>query len=640
MTYEFENKASGWFDAQEDAPIGGSSQTQNWSQKENKIEVEPLSKSAQSAGDQYGGRKMNYTVAINPDGVNLLQGENSSTLTVTDILSVQVHPDYICLRDGKMPTGEKVTVNASLDEKNIELCYASKDANGNLVAGSAVQGYGLEIKTYTDPQNSSRMLYKITLSDLPDGYAMLLSYTYELESNIDTVYPNWWSYGYWNGVVTNTASLEGTSYKSAEYRDKHEYSNAGAGGGVYRDHALTIKKVESGKYYNVLPGAEFKLQQYDGTQFVDVEGKTYTTNEKGQFTIEKSGAGYLTNTLYRLVEITPPNGYALPENPEEEAVYFYFEDDSDTTHILPENIPASAVDLNSESKLVYVENEPNLTSVTVEKKWQNSDGTKLDNPPVNEIKFNLVQLVSSTPPISSNSATVKGSIKSGHNGTGNAVYTFDGTTPYSEGTVMTLTITYPECNHLQYNDKLIPKIFWNGVEVTPATEKPGGDNGIVKWTYTCTLKAGQNTIGGYIANYDSSRHVIQEPQYTQPTAPEYQEKGVYGTYTLTAADNWRMVIGNLPRSNSNGTEYYSYKIVETTGGNGYTVTYNTESGVVGGYLVIVNTKTPEQEEPTYELPSTGSPGGTVPYTAGGAAIALAAVLCGYNSRRKRKRGEE
>ena len=101
-----------------------------------------------------------------------------------------------------------------------------------------------------------------------------------------------------------------------------------------------------------------------------------------------------------------------------------------------------------------------------------------------------------------------------------------------------------------------------------------------------------------------------------------------------------MVIGNLPRSNSNGTEYYSYKIVETTGGNGYTVTYNTESGVVGGYLVMVNTKTPEQEEPTYELPSTGSPGGTVPYTAGGAAIALAAVLCGYNSRRKRKRGEE
>lgn len=523
--YEFENKASGWFDAQNDAPIGKVSQTQNWSQKENKTEVEPLSKSAQSAGDQYGGRKMNYTVAINPDGVNLLQGENSSTLTVTDILSVQVHPDYICLKGGTKLTDAssvaKVTVNASLDEKNIELCYASKDANGNLVAGSAVQGYGLEIKTYTDPQNSSRMLYKITLSDLPDGYAMLLSYTYELESNIDTVYPNWWSYGYRNGVVTNTASLEGTSYKSAEYRDKYEYSNAGAGGGVYRDHALTIKKVESGKYYNVLPGAKFKLQQYDGTQFVDVEGKTYTTNEKGQFTIEKSGADYLTNTLYRLVEITPPNGYALPENPEEEAVYFYFKDTADTAHILPTDIPAKAVDLNSQSKQVYVENEPNLTSVTVEKQWRNSDDTTLDNPPVKSIDFKLVQLVSSTPPSSGSSATVK--------------------------------------------------------------------------------------------------------------------ESTYGTYTLTATNNWRMVIENLPRSNPERTEYYSYKIVETTSMDGYKVTYNTESGVVGGYLVMVNTK---QEEPTYELPSTGSPGGTVPYTAGGAAIALAAVLCGYNSRRKRKRGEE
>ena len=168
-----------------------------------------------------------------------------------------------------------------------------------------------------------------------------------------------------------------------------------------------------------------------------------------------------------------------------------------------------------------MQNEPNLTSVTVEKKWQNSDGTKLDNPPVNEIKFNLVQLVSSTPPISSSSATVKGAIKS--QGTGNAVYTFDGTTPYSEGTVMTLTITYPTAiNALQYNNMLIPKIFWNGAEVTSDTEKPDGDYGIVKWTYTCILKAGQNTIGGYIAGYDSSKHVIQEPQYTQPTAPVIQ----------------------------------------------------------------------------------------------------------------------
>lgn len=641
MTYEFENKASGWFDAQEDAPIGEVSQTQNWSQKENKTEVEPLSKSAQSAGDQYGGRKMNYTVAINPDGVNLLQGENSSTLTVTDILSVQVHPDYICLKDGTTlrdaSSVAKVTVNASLDEKNIELCYASKDANGNLVAGSAVQGYGLEIKTYTDPQNSSRMLYKITLSDLPDGYAMLLSYTYELESNIDTVYPNWRSYGYQKGVVTNTASLEGTFYKSAEYRDKYEYSNAGAGGGVYRDHALTIKKVESGKYYNVLPGAKFKLQQYDGTQFVDVEGKTYTTNEKGQFTIEKSGADYLTNTLYRLVEITPPNGYALPENPEEEAVYFYFKDDSDTTHILPTDIPAKAVDLNSESKQVYVENEPNLTSVTVEKKWNNSDGTPLASPP-DSIDFELVMYSSKEKPVSGKSATVIGQIV---NTEYNKVrMTFAGDTLYTEDTVMTLKVTYPQRGDIQHNGGIVPVIYWNNQTISPVkTEEPENESSIT-WVYECKLKAGENQIYGKLANNGDSHNI--EATYQSPTQPTNTAvKRIH--YTLSSSDKWRMTIPNLPRSDKDeagSTVYYSYKVEEINTSADYQVSYSTTNGVTSGLITMVNTKTPEQEEPVYELPSTGSPGGTVPYTAGGAAIALAAVLCGYNSRRKRKRGEE
>lgn len=639
--YEFENKASGWFDAQNDAPIGEVSQTQNWSQKENKTEVEPLSKSAQSAGDQYGGRKMNYTVAINPDGVNLLQGENSSTLTVTDILSVQVHPDYICLKDKTTLTGAsaaKVTVNASLDEKNIKLCYASKDANGNLVAGSAVQGYGLEIKTYTDPQNSSRMLYKITLSDLPDGYAMLLSYTYELESNIDTVYPNWWSYGYWKGVVTNTASLEGTSYKSAEYKDKHEYSNAGAGGGVYRDHALTIKKVESGKYYNVLPVAEFKLQQYDGTQFVDVKDKIYTTNEKGQFTIEKSGADYLTNTLYRLVEITPPNGYALPENPEEEAVYFYFKDDSDTTHILPTDIPAKAIDLNSESKQVYVENEPNLTSVTVEKKWNNSDGTPLASPP-DSIDFDLVMYSSKEKPVSGKSATVIGQIVNTAN---NKVrMTFAGDTLYTEDTVMTLKVTYPRRVDIQYNGGIVPVIYWNNQTISPVkTEEPENESSIT-WVYECKLKAGENQIYGKLANNGDSHNI--EATYQSPTQPTNTAvKRIH--YTLSSSDKWRMTIPNLPRSDKDeagSTVYYSYKVEEINTSADYQVSYSTTNGVTSGLITMVNTKKPDKpDEPVYELPSTGSPGGTVPYTAGGAAIALAAVLCGYNSRRKRKRGEE
>ena len=104
-----------------------------------------------------------------------------------------------------------------------------------------------------------------------------------------------------------------------------------------------------------------------------------------------------------------------------------------------------------------------------------------------------------------------------------------------------------------------------------------------------------------------------------------------------------MTIPDLLRSGEDkagNTVYYSYKVEETDTDSDYQVSYSTTNGVTSGLITMVNTKTPEQEAPTYELPSTGSPGGTVPYTAGGAAIALAAVLCGYNSRRKRKRGEE
>lgn len=640
-SYEYTNKASAWFDSNKDAPIGESTQTQNWSEKDNTPVIKPIGKDVQTGNN---GQTLNYTVTINPEGKKLLENSTEG-LKIKDKLSVQVHPDYVNLNNDGTGDVNRVTVSAELNEKSVKLYYAVKNSStGELEStGRLVEGCKMTLESYPDPEHPERMLYIIHLTDVPDDEPLILRYTYTLVSDIDVHYGSQWkSYGYWTDHgVQNTAELEGTSYEKTLKPTATEYAYSGTSGNVMSTYFLTLKKVAKGDYTTLLPGAVFQLQKYENDRFVDIAGQTYETDFAGTITIQQGKNDgdfqFDTNTLYCLVEKTPPEGYALSKTP----VYFYFRGDTDSGHNLPtiEEMD-QAVDLNSQSKQVYVENEPNLTSVTVEKKWQNSDGTKLDNPP-SSIDFELVQLVSSTPPISSSSATVKGSIKSGNQGTGNAVYTFDGTTPYSEGTVMTLTITYPSArNALQYNNKLIPKIFWNGEEVTPNTEKPDGDNGIVKWTYTCRLKAGLNTISGYIENYNSSMHVIQEPRYEQPAAPEYQENDVYGTYTLTAADNWRMEIGDLPRSNLEGTKYYSYKIVETTSMDGYTVTYNTESGVAGGYLVMVNTKTPEQEEPVYELPSTGSPGGTVPYTAGGAAIALAAVLCGYNSRRKRKRGEE
>ena len=328
----------------------------------------------------------------------------------------------------------------------------------------------------------------------------------------------------------------------------------------------------------------------------------------------------------------------MPENPEEEAVYFYFKDDSDTTHILPTDIPAKAIDLNSESKQVYVENEPNLTSVTVEKKWNNSDGTPLASPP-DSIDFDLVMYSSKEKPVSGKSATVIGQIV---NTEYNKVrMTFAGDTLYTEDTVMTLKVTYPQRGDIQHNGGIVPVIYWNNQTISPVkTEEPENESSIT-WVYECKLKAGENQIYGKLANNGDSHNI--EATYQSPTQPTNTEvKRIH--YKLSSSDNWRMTIPDLLRSGEDetgNTVYYSYKVEETDTDSDYQVSYSTTNGVTSGLITMVNTKKPDKpDEPVYELPSTGSPGGTVPYTAGGAAIALAAVLCGYNSRRKRKRGEE
>ena len=521
-SYVYTNTASAWFGSNKDALIGESTQTQNWSEKDNTPVIKPIGKDVQTGNN---GQTLNYTVEINPEGKKLLENSTEG-LKVRDTLSVQIHPDYVTLKDNAgQGTTDKVTVSAALDQKSVKLCYATRNAEtGKLEStGQEVQGYKMTLDSHVDTEHPERMLYLMEFTALPDDKPMLLTYTYDLVSDIDINYKNkWQKYGYLEqNCIKNKAELEKIGYRTTAEDTRLDFVHAGTSGSVVSTYNLTLKKVDKGDYTKLLPGAVFQLRKYENGTFSDVVDKTYTTDDSGTITIQQGKNDgdfkFDTNTLYCLVETTPPKGYALSQTP----VYFYFRDDTDSGHSLPtiEGMD-QVVDLNSQSKQVYVVNEPNLTSVTVEKKWQNSDGTKLETPP-DHIDFKLVQLVSSTPPSSGSSATVK--------------------------------------------------------------------------------------------------------------------ESTYDTYTLTAANNWRMVIGNLPRSNSDRTEYYSYKIVETTSMDGYKVTYNTESGVVGGYLVMVNTK---QEEPTYELPSTGSPGGTVPYTAGGAAIALAAVLCGYNSRRKRKRGEE
>ena len=640
-SYEYTNKASAWFESNKDAPFGGASQTQEWTKKESTSDVKPLGKNVRPTNN---GETLNYTVTINPEGKKLLENSTEG-LKIKDKLSVQVHPDYVNLNNNGAGDANLVTVSAELDEKNVKLYYAVKNSStGELEStGRQVEGCKMTLESYLDPEHPERMLYIIHLTDVPDDEPLILRYTYTLVSDIDVHYESQWErYGYWETHgVQNTVELEGTSYETKLEPTATDYAYSGTSGNVMSTYFLTLKKVAKGDYTTLLPGAVFQLQKYENGTFSDVGDKTYTTDDSGTITIQQGKAEsefkFDTNTLYRLVEKTPPNGYAISKD--ETPVYFYFKDDADRGHALPEIAEMDqAVDLNSQSKQFYVENEPNLTSVTVEKKWRNADGTPLDAPQ-ESIDFYLVKYSSKEKPVSGKSATVIGQIVNTAN---NKVrMTFAGDTLYTEDTVMTLKVTYPRRGEIQYNGGIVPVIYWNNQTISPVkTEEPENESGIT-WVYECKLKAGENQIYGKLANNGDSHNI--EATYQSPTQPTNTEvKRI--PYTLSSSDKWRMTIPDLPRSDKDeagSTVYYSYKVEEINTSADYQVSYSTTNGVTSGLITMVNTKKPDKpDEPVYELPSTGSPGGTVPYTAGGAAIALAAVLCGYNSRRKRKRGEE
>ena len=119
-----------------------------------------------------------------------------------------------------------------------------------------------------------------------------------------------------------------------------------------------------------------------------------------------------------------------------------------------------------------------------------------------------------------------------------------------------------------------------------------------------------------------------------PKDPSGSLKNTEQVIVLKAADGWKTTLLNLP-------EGYVYTVQEVSvPGFEPEILYdgdeNKSNVENNGSITITNT----YSGPSYELPATGAPGGTIPYTAGGAGLALAALMCGYALKRKREgRGE-
>ena len=321
-------------------------------------------------------KKINYSVVINPTGAKLLT--TSNTLTLKDTLSFN-------------PSNE---TSAELDLSSIHLYGVTLNTEGNLVADHTNE---ISRDRFTAIYDSPNRIMTVTV---PDELACVLEYTYQISYPSST-----------EVTVKNHANLTGLVEKWVDTHVVNYDSSA-----TVRFSKFDLNKVDSNDYLVTLPGATFQLAKWDTSTSTNAfkEVCKLTTDNSGQihFSLataeshDTSSAQLLCSTLYRIVEVERPTGYALSQSP----IYLLwgaqpnttaadaFEATTGTTYIYDASEYNKWLACNDvtylargESSAVYVPNTAN--SITVAKHWLDTDGkTELALDKVNSTYTATVEL--------------------------------------------------------------------------------------------------------------------------------------------------------------------------------------------------------------------------------------------------------
>ena len=353
-TYSFQNHAEATSDQ---GSMGSVDQTQQWTEDASGDESKVVDKTGVWDNDS---RRVKYSICLNPDGKDLVNG--ADTLTLTDVMKYYTKM-YVHLPNN-WNDGKTLDLNAWLVPGSVKLYRAEKQEDGVVLKGDEIKNWTWTVQTSVgDPdwQGAFTIANTLTGSGLPDGTPMILEYDYQFQADVPKGY-----IGDYALTVSNSAQLDGTAYEDNEYQNDVMWKEQTHTGQVSTEKRCTLYKVSKGDYGTTLAGAVFQLQKYDGTGYVNT-GISYTTDTDGKIIIqwqkEDADLSYEKNVLYRLVETNAPKDYLLPENPEENAVYFYFSEDGNTANTLPKELPKQAFDLTKTSQIIYIENEKNETPV-------------------------------------------------------------------------------------------------------------------------------------------------------------------------------------------------------------------------------------------------------------------------------------
>ena len=332
-----------------------------------------------------------YYVTINPGAKDLLP--DGGNLQLEDTLT--------------LPNG----VSATLRPETIKLyTYNAENADGHYLGEDISDNPVFRVDQTEGEENS----YIFTV---PDQTACVVVYAYEIDRG---------TYAGDNIEVSNAAMLMGSAVISAG--DEIQLDNQGSSSEANKA-TLTIYKIGDNDYANLLNDVQFDLYRYelqeDGTTYdweqtditaegeIGEGGQHFITGGDGpegaiilNFLEEEDGGGSYYNTIYKLVEYSTIEGYALDPTPR----YYVWGKDgmsADQTAAEMDDVLGKAGVLWEKVTFIpyggsmtdTISNEPTTTEITVTKTWQGAEGTPLEEDLPDSVEVTLYQQTAEGEPV-------------------------------------------------------------------------------------------------------------------------------------------------------------------------------------------------------------------------------------------------
>ncbi|SDQ31360.1 LPXTG-motif cell wall anchor domain-containing protein [Streptococcus equinus] len=299
-------------------------------------DVKPIAKSGEWDNAK---RQLSYSLSINPQADDLVEG--SDTITLTDVMHNWSN-----------------VVSEYLIQDSVKLYYT----DGTEVPTSE---WAWKISSTDDGWGNH---YHTLVVTMKDSKAYILDYSYQLTK------PNEDAAAYY--YPHNTAMLEGVANGSDHTTTTVHWQRTGTSSGFDTEKAYIISKVDADNFGLDLEGAVFTVYKYDGDSddSNDEIVTTYQTNAKGLISIVYSSGNYQEDQIYYAKETQAPAGYELPDNPSKH--YFYWDEDGSFS-ALPITI-SKLTNLSENNGSDFVENKKAKTiNLTVKKQWFDADGQEI-----------------------------------------------------------------------------------------------------------------------------------------------------------------------------------------------------------------------------------------------------------------------